>query len=468
MDYRIEHDTLGAVNVPKDAYYGAQTQRAKENFSVSPLRLQHSFVRAQAVIKRAAAMANMASGRLDQTVGKAIVTAADEVINGHWSEQFILDVFQAGAGTSQNMSVNEVLANRASEILGEPLGEYRRVHPNDHVNMGQSTNDTIHSAIHVSAYTEIRQHLLPSLTGLETVLAEKQREFDPVVKSGRTHLQDAVPVRLGQEFGAYAAMIMLGRRRIEHTADSLLELCIGGTAVGTGLNTDPNYRNNVLEEINRITGYGFRRPADQFEAMQSLDAVVEVAGALRVLVTSLRKIADDLRLLASGPLTGLAEITLPAVQPGSSIMPGKVNPVMAEMLNMVCFHALGCDTAILHSAQAGQLELNVMMPVVAYNLLIEIEILARGMKCFAEKCVANIKANTEKCRSYAERSPAIATALSPHVGYEKAAELAKKALDTGQSVRTVALSDGIVDTRQLDRVLDIRGMTVDPEETKSD
>ncbi len=360
------------------------------------------------------------------------------------------------------MNMNEVLANRAIEILGGPLGDYSLVHPNNHANMGQSTNDTIHSAIHIAALREIRQRLLPAVSRLQDALRRKADEFDPIVKSGRTHLQDAVPIRLGQEFGAYATMLGLDHRRVEHASEGLRELCIGGTAVGTGLNTDPLYRQRIVDHINEATGYEFRAAADLFEAMQSMDAVVEVIGALRVLITSLRKICDDLILLSSGPRTGLAEIRLPAVQPGSSIMPGKVNPVMAEMLNMVCFHALGCDAAVLHAAQAGQLELNVMMPVIAYNTLQEIDILAGGIDAFASRCVAGIQANEEVCRRNAERSTALAAALTPHIGYERAAELAQQAFQQDALIRELVLAKKILDEETLRQLLDVRRMTEDP------
>lgn len=466
MKYRTEKDTLGEVQVPQEVYYGAQTQRAVENFKVSSLRLQPSFVRAQAIIKRAAAVANMASGRLDKNIGQALITAADEIVSGKFADQFVVDAFQAGAGTSQNMNVNEVLANRAIEILGGDRGDYKKVHPNDHANMSQSTNDTIHVAIHISSYTEIRERLIPAVKKIEKELNKKAEEFEKIFKSGRTHLQDAVPISLGQEFGAYAAMMKSGRRRIETAADALLEICIGGTAVGTGMNTDPNYIGNSIEEINKLTGYEFQTSSNMFEAMQNLDAIVETAGALRVLITSLIKIADDFRLLSSGPQTGLGEIKLPAVQPGSSIMPGKVNPVLAEMLNMVCFHALGCDTTITRAAQAGQLELNVMMPIVAYNLLHEIEILTGGINSFTEKCVVDLAADEEKCRFYAERSPALATALSPYIGYEKAAELAKEALAKNISVKELALSKKIMDIDKLGEILEIGKMIKNPMDDK--
>jgi fumarate hydratase class II len=457
--YRTERDTLGPVKVPWECYYGAQTQRAVDNFPVSGLRLQPSFVRAQAFIKRAAAFANMASGRLDKTVGKAIVRASEEVLAGRYADQFVVDVFQAGAGTSQNMNINEVLANRACEILDGKRGDHSLVHPNDHVNMGQSTNDTIHTAIHIAAYDEIRRKLLPAAAALQAETARKAKRFRGVVKCGRTHMQDAVPITLGQEFGAYATMISNGIRRVERAGDGLLELAIGGTAVGTGLNTDPGYKERVIANISEAAGYEFRAAADPFEAMQSFDAVLEVTGALRVLVSSLRKICSDLILLSSGPRAGLGEIHLPAVQPGSSIMPGKVNPVLAEMLSMVCFHAMGCDAAILFAAQAGQLELNVMMPVIAYNLLQEVEILAGGIRAFAERCVRGIEAEEAVCMGYAERSSALATALSPYIGYAEAAKLANEALEKDLSLRNLAIQKGVLNKDTLRRLLDPRRMT---------
>nr|MBN2276183.1 aspartate ammonia-lyase [candidate division Zixibacteria bacterium] len=464
MEYRIEKDSMGEVKVPIGAYYGAQTQRAVDNFRVSNLRLPRSFVAAQAIIKKAAARAHMDSGLLDKTIGEALVRAADEIIAGKFDEHFVVDAFQAGAGTSQNMNVNEVMANRASEIITGRTGGFGRVHPNDHANMGQSTNDTIHVAIHISGYIEIRQKLLPAIERLEKALAGKAAEFDDIIKSGRTHLQDAVPMRLGQEFGGFAAMAGNSRRRVEHAAEGLLELCLGGTAVGTGLNTEAGYKEEAIRYINEATGYHFRKANNLFEAMQNLDAVVEVSGTLRVLVTGLKKIADDFRLLSSGPRTGLAEIQLPAVQPGSSIMPGKVNPVLAEMLDMVCFHALGCDSTILYAAQAGQLQLNVMMPIVGYNLLQMVDILTGGINSFVERCVTGITADEKQCRLYAEKSTALATALNPHIGYQKAAELAKEALEKDELIRDLVISHKIIDPDQADKILDIRSMTINPEE----
>ena len=462
MEYRTEHDTLGEVRVPQAAYYGAQTQRAVENFPISGLRLPPAFIRAQAVIKLAAAKANMAAGSLERETGQALVAAAEEVLAGRFDDQFVVDVFQAGAGTSQNMNINEVLANRANELLGGARGVYDRVHPNDHANQAQSTNDTIHAAIHIAAVGETQGRLMPALARLAEALERKSAEFDHIVKPGRTHLQDAAPVRLGQEFGAYARMVRLGQKRIEAACVGLRPLCIGGTAVGTGLNTDRHYRRRVLAHINEATGGEFTSAENLFEAMQGLDAVVEMAGALRVLVTSLRKIADDLRLLGSGPRTGLAEIRLPPVQPGSSIMPGKVNPVMAEMLNMVCFQCLGCDAAIIAAAQAGQLELNVMMPVIAYNLLQEGAILAGALDAFTDRCVEGIEADEQRCREGAERSPALATALNPAIGYEEAAKLAKEALERNVSVRQLARERELLGDVELARLLDLRRMTQDP------
>lgn len=465
MASRIEEDTLGKIEVPEEAYWGAQTQRAVLNFPVSGLRLPAAFIRAQAIIKLAAAKANIASGRLDEKIGNALVEAAQEIIDGKLSDQFVVDVFQAGAGTSQNMNMNEVLTNRALEMLGKKRGDESVMNPNDHANMSQSTNDTIHVAIHIAAYCEIAEKLLHALKDLAKTLGDKATEFDGIVKTGRTHLQDAVPMRLGQEFGAYASMMRNAVSRVQHASQALLSIGLGGTAVGTGLNTDPYYRERAIAQINETTGHAFRAAEDMFEAMQSFDAVLEVTGAMRVLVTGLRKIADDFRLLASGPRTGLAEIRLPALQPGSSIMPGKVNPVMAEMLDMVCFHAMGNDTAILHAAQAGQLELNVMMPVIAYNLLQEIVILANGARAFTEKCVAGIEADAARCLAYAERSPSVATALTPKIGYHSAAELAVEALEKDATVRELAKSKKLLDEKTMTELLDLRRMTVDPAES---
>jgi fumarate hydratase class II len=463
-NFRVEIDSLGEVKVPADCYFGAQTQRAVGNFPISGIRLQPEFIRAQAIIKYAAAKANMEAGVLDARIGEAVIKAADEIIAGKLADQFVVDIFQAGAGTSQNMNMNEVIANRASELMGGKRGEYKLVHPNDHVNMAQSTNDTIHVAIHIAAVMETCGKLIPAMDKLHRELIAKEEEFDRIVKCGRTHLQDAVPIRLGQEFGAYAAMIGQNRRRVMASLDGLKELAIGGTAVGTGLNAPKNYRSYAVKYINEKTGYDFRIATNMFEAMQSFDAVVEFAGTLRTLVTALKKIADDIRLLASGPRTGLNEIQLPAVQPGSSIMPGKVNPVLAEMLNMVCSHALGNDACIVHAAQGGQLELNVMMPIIAYNLIFEIQILSGGMTAFAEKCVHGMGANEEICRRFAERSTSLATALNPIIGYQRAAKLAGQAYKEDRSVREIAKEQGLADEATLNKALDLNRMTENPDD----
>ncbi len=463
-EYRTEIDTLGEVKVPAGAYYGAQTMRAVENFKVSGITFQPGFIRAQAIIKRSAALANNKAGILDKKLSDAIVEAADEVLDGKLADQFVLDVFQAGAGTSQNMNVNEVLANRANEILGGAFGEYKFVHPNDHVNMGQSTNDTIHAAIHIAAAEQAHKKLLPALENMEKALSQKAGEFDHIVKCGRTHLQDAVPIRLGQEFSAYATMMRNDRKRIERALESVRELALGGSAVGTGLNTPPKYRKYITKNINDLTGLNFQTPDNMFEAMTSFDAIVEFSGTLRVLATGLKKIADDVRLLGSGPLTGLMELKLPAVQPGSSIMPGKVNPVMAEMLNMVCSHVFGCDTTILHAAHGGQLDLNVMMPVIGYNVLLEIDILTGGMNSFRERCVEGLQADENICAEYAEKSTALATALNPLIGYHHAAKLAQQAYQKKKTVRELAHEQKVADDKTLEKALNLHDMTVNPDD----
>lgn len=458
-EFRVEKDFLGEVQVPADAYWGVQTQRAVENFPISGLRLQPRFIRAQALIKLAAAKANVEVGFLDKKLGQAIVQAAEEVLDGKYDDHFVVDVYQSGAGTSQNMNANEVIANLATELLGGERGSYEMVHPNDHVNMAQSTNDTIHVAMHIAALMAIHEDLLPSMRTLAEALDAKAEEFDDVLKIGRTHLQDAVPIRLGQEFSGFASMIHHAIGRVEQASHALEELALGGTAVGTGLNAHPRYPELSIAEISRLTGLAFRRPDNIFEAMQNTDAAVEVSGALKTLAVSLIKIANDIRLLSSGPRTGIAEIRLPAVQPGSSIMPGKVNPVMAEMLNMVAFQVLGNDTTITYATQAGQLELNVMMPVIAYNLLHAIQVTAAGILAFTERALRGIEVDRERCESYIEWSTAMATALSPRIGYHRAAEIAKKAFAEGKTVRDIAVGDGVLSERELDELLDANRMT---------
>ncbi len=409
-------------------------------------------------IKKAAARVNAGLGLLDRKIAGAIIKACDEIVRGNLREWFVVDVYQAGAGTSHNMNANEVIANRAIEILGGRKGDYSRVHPNDHVNMSQSTNDVCPTAIRIASLI-LARHLIPALENLEKALRRKAGAFDKIVKSGRTHLQDAVPVRLGQEFGAYSENIGKHIRNVLSALDHNRELGIGGTAAGTGLNAHPRYRSMMVGELSRALKEKFRMASDYFEAMQSLRPFVEVSGALRNLAQDLIRISNDLRLLSSGPKTGLSELSLPALQPGSSIMPGKVNPVMAEMLGMVCFQAIGCDTTVLLAAQAGQLELNVMMPVVAFNLLHEIEILTNAVNVFVKDCVAGISANGARCRAYAEASMSIVTVLTPHIGYARSAEIAKEYLASGKSIREIVLAKRLISREKLDGLFDLRSMT---------
>lgn len=458
MQTRIERDSLGDRHIPIDAYYGVQTDRALENFPISGLKPKPSYVDATIHIKRAAAIVNKELGLLDAKIADAIVQAADEILGGNLREWFVVDVYQAGAGTSHNMNCNEVLANRAIELLGGQKGDYKLVSPNDHVNMAQSTNDVCPTAIRIGALMEVRK-LLPVLENLEKVLLQKGKEFDHIIKSGRTHLMDATPVRLGQEFTAYGVNVRKHCKAIERAADSCKELGIGGTATGTGLNAHPQYRPMMVAQLTKQVGINFSMAEDYFEAMQSLRPMVELSSALRNFAQDLSRIANDIRLLGSGPKTGLSEIILPAVQPGSSIMPGKVNPSMAEMVNQVCFQVIGCDTTVLMSAQAGQLELNVMMPVVAFNLLHEIEILRTSVDVFVRFCVAGITANAERCQYYAENSTSVVTVLNPHIGYLAAAEIAKEYMKSGKPIRELVLEKGLLSKEQLDKVFDLRGMT---------
>jgi fumarate hydratase class II len=456
---RVEKDTLGKVKIPDDVYYGAQTQRAIGNFPISGLTLPRRFIRAQGVVKLAAARANYVLGQLNRKVFRAIEKAAREVINGTHDDHFVVDVYQAGAGTSQNMNANEVISNRAIEILGGKKGDYRVVHPNDLVNMAQSTNDTIPTSIYIASFEAVKEDLVPVLKTLTEALSAKAGEFDDIVKSGRTHMQDAVPVRLGQEFGGYAKAVDNDICRIQHAAQSLLSLPIGGNALGTGINAKPRFRSCVIKEIKKITGIQFRSCENLFEGIQNVNPALELSASLRGISVTLIKIANDMRLLSSGPRTGFAEIQLPAVQPGSSIMPGKVNPVMSEMLNMVCFQVMGNDTAIAYATQASQLELNVMMPLIAHNLLFSIEILSNGVNAFTGKCVTGIKADKKRCNEYADATLAMATALNPVVGYSSAAEVSKEAHRTGKTVKQVTVSRGIMKKKDADRVLDPARLT---------
>lgn len=457
--FRIERDSLGEKEIPLDAYYGVQTARAIENFPISGIKPPEVFIRATAMVKKASAIANMAVGSLDTRIGKAIITAAEEIINGRHHDQFLVDVYQAGAGTSHNMNANEVIANRAIEILGGKRGDYKIVHPNDHVNMSQSTNDTFPTAIRIAALFMIRE-LLPVLKDLENSLFEKARGFDGVIKSARTHLQDAVPIRLGQDFQAYVVAIVKANTWIKEASQSLKELGIGATAAGTGINTHPEYREKAVWALREITGIQDLRPSrDMLEFINSMADFVKVSSGLRGLAIELTRIANDLRLLSSGPRTGLAEITLPPVQPGSSIMPGKVNPVIAEMLNMICFQVIGNDLTITMASQAGQLELNVMMPVINYNLLQSIGILKNGVKVFTERCVKGIKTNTDRCKDMADKTLGLATVLNPYIGYESAASIAQEAFKTGETVKEVVVRKGVLSKEEAEEVFDPYRMT---------
>ncbi len=458
MATRIEKDPLGDLEVPADAYWGVQTERARQNFPISGLKPLAAFVDAVIWIKKAAALTHRETGRLEARLADAIVAAADEVLGGRHRDQFVVDVYQAGAGTSHNMNCNEVLANRANELLGAKRGEYKPVHPNDHVNMAQSTNDVIPTAIRLAALARLGP-LLAALDALAGAFEAKGREFDGIVKSGRTHLQDATPIRLGQEFAAYGHTLRRNRARLERAADDLRDLGIGGTAVGTGLNAEPRYPELIVKHLTATTGFELRVGSDRVQLMQSLGDIAAFSGTVRALAVDLNKIANDLRLLASGPRTGLAEIALPAVQPGSSIMPGKVNPSIAEMVNQVCFQVLGNDQTVVLAAEAGQLELNVMMPVVAHNVVFSLEILAAAGRVLAERCVAGITADAAMCAHWLERSPALVTALAPKIGYAEAAKLAKESLAKGVTVRQLVEQKGLLKGRELDEVLDYRAMT---------
>jgi fumarate hydratase class II len=456
---RIEKDTLGKVKLPDNVYYGAQTKRAVNNFPISGLRLPRRFIKAQGTVKLAAARVNGDLGLLSRKIRKALEKAALEVIRGDHDRHFVADVYQAGAGTSQNMNANEVIANRAIELLSGAKGDYKLIHPNDHVNMAQSTNDTIPTSIYISTYEAVRDDLLPALKGLKDALSRKSREFDKVVKAGRTHVQDAVPIRLGQEFGGYAASVTNDMVRLRNASKSLLNLPIGGNAVGTGINAHPRFRSSMIREIGKITGVNFKGTKNLFEGIQNVYPALEISACLRGTAVTLTKIANDIRLLSSGPCTGFAEIRVPVLQPGSSIMPGKVNPVMAEMMNMVCFQVMGNDTAVSCAVQASQLELNVMMPLIAHNILFSVEILSNGLKAFTDKCVAGIEADEKRCREYAEGTLATATALNPIVGYAYAADVSKEALKSGKSVKQVVVEKGILSRENADRVLDPSKLT---------
>lgn len=450
---RIERDSLGSLRLPDDVYYGIQTKRAMDNFPISGLKLPREFIRAQGIVKLAAVRTNRRLGLIDERLFKAIERACIEVIDGRHDKDFVVDVYQAGAGTSQNMNANEVIANRAIELLGGKKGDYSLVHPNDHVNMAQSTNDTIPTSIYISATDSVSDRLMPALIGLRDVLGQKSKGFRRIVKAGRTHLQDAVPMTLGQEFSGYASSVRNDITRLRNALRSIMYLPIGGNATGTGINAHPKFRGLVIKEINSITGRRFKACLNPFEGIQNMYPALELSSSLRSIAVTLTKMANDIRLLSSGPMTGLSEITLPAVQPGSSIMPGKVNPVMAEMLNMVCFQIMGNDLAISYAIQASQLELNVMMPLIAYNLLFSIEILTNGINAFNERCLKGIKANAERCKEFADATVAIATALNPVIGYSAAAEIAKEAVASGKTIKDLVIEKGILSRDKAENIL---------------
>ncbi|WP_396133762.1 aspartate ammonia-lyase [Chamaesiphon sp. OTE_75_metabat_556] len=458
-NYRIEKDSMGERQIPESAYYGIQTLRAIENFPISGLKPLATYVDACLLIKKAAAIANGRLGCIPQEISEAIVTAADEILAGSLRDQFVVDVYQAGAGTSHHMNVNEVLANRALELLGDVKGNYQRVNPNDQVNYGQSTNDVIPTAIRVGGLLAIAHTLDPALASAIAALDTKAIEFQAIVKSGRTHMQDAVPVRLGDSFGAFAQILRDHQVRINTAAGDLTKLGLGGSAVGTGLNTHPEYRSTVAQLLGALIGQPLTVAPHLMAAMQSMAPFVNVSGSLRNLAADLVKISHDLRLMDSGPKTGFKEIQLPPVQPGSSIMPGKYNPVMAEMISMVCFQVMGFDRSIEMAAQAGQLELNVMMPLIAYDLIHSIEILGNAIQALTDQCIVGITANPNRCNEYAEGSLALVTALNTHIGYLNAANVAKESLATGKSLRQIVLEQGLMEPDLLAQVLDLDKMS---------
>jgi fumarate hydratase class II len=452
-EYRVEKDSMGEIRVPSKAYYGAQTQRAVENFPVSRLRFPRRFIEALGLIKACAAETNRELGEIDARTADAVREGAEEVRQGKLDDQFVVDVFQTGSGTSTHMNLNEVIANRAAEILAGERGS-KQVHPNDHVNRGQSSNDVMPAALHVSARQAILEDLVPALGYLRDALVRKAREFDRIVKIGRTHLQDATPVRLGQEFSGYATQVAHGVERAKRAAEALAELAIGGTAVGTGLNAPPEFATRTIARISERTGHRYREASNHFEAQGARDAAVEASGELKTIACSLMKIANDIRYLASGPRCGIGELKLPEIQPGSSIMPGKVNPVICESVSMVAAQVVGNDAAITVGGLWGQLELNAFLPLITYNLLESIEILSNVSRVFVDRCIVGIRADTERARSLIEQSLAMCTALAPLIGYDAAAAIAKEAQTTGRSVREIATAMGVLEPEQLENALD--------------
>jgi fumarate hydratase class II len=459
MQTRIEKDSMGTMELPADALYGATTQRAVLNFPISGYRFSRPFIRALGLVKWAAALANRDLGKLDEKRAQLITEAAEEVIDGQWDSQFPIDIFQTGSGTSTNMNANEVIANRCSQLDGKAIGSKDPVHPNDHVNMGQSSNDVIPTSIHIAAAELVRSELMPALDHLQQGLEAKAHEFWEVIKIGRTHLMDATPVRLGQEFSGYAKQVEYGKLRAGNAIAAVEELALGGTAVGTGLNSHPEFSGKVMGYLWNRTGVAFREARNHFEAQGAKDGLVEASGQMRSIAVSLFKIANDIRLLASGPRCGLGEIQLPATQPGSSIMPGKVNPVMCESVVQVCAQVLGNDTAVCWGGATGQLELNVMMPVMAHNVLESIRLLSNVAQAFQDKCIDGIVANRDRCKELVELSMAMVTSLAPLIGYDRAAEIAKESANTGKTVRQICRERQVLPEDQLNRALDPVEMT---------
>jgi aspartate ammonia-lyase len=455
---RIEKDFLGEKEVPVNAYYGIQTLRAVENFPITGYIIHEELIKALAIVKKAAALANMETKRLYEGAGKAIIEAAEEIIDGKWHDHFIVDPIQGGAGTSMNMNANEVIANRALELIGKERGDYFHISPNSHVNMAQSTNDAFPTAIHIATLNMLEK-LLDTMEYMHGVFEQKGKEFDRVIKMGRTHLQDAVPIRLGQEFEAYSRVIARDIKRIKQSRQHLYEVNMGATAVGTGLNADPRYIERVVEHLADISGLSLVGAEHLVDATQNTDVYTEVSAALKVCMMNMSKIANDLRLMASGPRTGLGEIILPARQPGSSIMPGKVNPVMAEVINQVAFQVIGNDHTICLASEAGQLELNVMEPVLVFNLLQSISIMNNAFRAFTDYCLKGIEANEERMKEYVEKSAGIITAVNPHIGYEVAARIAREAILTGQPIRELCLKYDVLSEEELDLILDPYEMT---------
>ena len=456
---RKEKDTMGYVEVPDKAYYGAQTQRAFQNFPISGITVPLDLIYSIAIIKKTAATVNYSLGKLDLQIKDAIISAADEVINGKLDDNFILDVFQTGSGTSSNMNVNEVIANRANEILGGEIGDKKPVHPNDHVNMGQSSNDVIPSAIHISTKIAITKKLIPALEGISVELNKKVEEFNSVIKIGRTHLQDATPITLGQEFSGYKASIMKGIERLTNASSSLSQLAQGGTAVGTGINTHPEFGKEIAKQISSLTELDFQESENHFESQANQDSSAEVSGALKVIAISMSKIANDIRLMGTGPRCGLGELILPPVQPGSSIMPGKVNPVICESTLQVCVQVIANDLAITLAAQGGSFELNVMLPLIAHNLIQSINILSNSINVFKDKLLKDLKVDKKKCESYIEKSLSMCTTLVPVIGYDKTAELAYEAYESGNTIRELLLDKGILSENEVEKILDPIKMT---------